>query len=323
MHERERVHGDEPIALLHRLVAPVEAGVEAERLAGRLDGGIKPHVAVVVHRAEPARGDREADDARTVGETLDHLHAGVRLVERQIEQRLDAVVLGEDLLDQPAVIGRADRSLDVRLLVHAEHEHRGREHHHVVDPHGVHGAADQGHLAVGRAVRHRLAQALLMRDAPVDVLIGHAGHRVEQAGRRADPVAERLRHLTVDVVVDAVGHVRPERGLGDVGVDVDDEIILGLSVAVLGGVGEDVAGVGMDGDLRQLGDARTALAVAVAVAVAVAGGFAVTSGLSHGALPRARPAGGAARRPVGRDIRRNRGIWVARFPAPCRAVEKR
>ena len=54
--ERDGVHGDEAIALLHRLVAPVEAGVERQRLAGRLDGGIKRHVAVVIDGAEARRG---------------------------------------------------------------------------------------------------------------------------------------------------------------------------------------------------------------------------------------------------------------------------
>ena len=64
VHERERVHGNESIALLHRLIAPVEAGMKAERLAGRLDRGIERHIAVVMHRPEPGRGDRKADDAR-------------------------------------------------------------------------------------------------------------------------------------------------------------------------------------------------------------------------------------------------------------------
>src|SRR5262249_27385602 len=88
------------------------------------------------------------------------------------------------------------------------------------------------------------------------------------------------------------------RRLGDVGVDVDDEILLGLRVTVFRRVGEDVAGVGMDRNFRQLGDARAALAVAESVAVA---------GFGHGALPRARPASGGGRGPLAEDIRRYRG----------------
>ena len=43
MRKRERVHPDEPIELLERRVAPGEAGMEAERLAGLFQRCVKAH----------------------------------------------------------------------------------------------------------------------------------------------------------------------------------------------------------------------------------------------------------------------------------------
>ena len=50
--ERDRVHGDEAVALLHRLIAPMETGMEGEWLAGRLDRRVQRHVTVVIDGAE-------------------------------------------------------------------------------------------------------------------------------------------------------------------------------------------------------------------------------------------------------------------------------
>ena len=131
--ERQRVHADEAVDLREGRIGPGEAGVEAERLAGVLQRGIEPHVGIVPDRLVARRGDGEADHARRVGEPLDRLDAGIGVVERQIEQRLLARILRQDFLDQPAIIGIAERDLGIDLRVHAEREHRGREHHHVVD----------------------------------------------------------------------------------------------------------------------------------------------------------------------------------------------
>ena len=48
---------------------------------------------------------------------------------------------------------------------------------------------------------------------------------------------------------------RPERRLGDVGVDVDQEIVL-VAFRLPGGVREDVARVGLHGDFLQFAELR-------------------------------------------------------------------
>ena len=213
---------------------------------------VEPHVGIVPDRLVAGGRDREADHAGRVGEALDRLDAGVRIVERQVEQRLLARVLRQDLLDQPAVIGVAERHFDVGLRVHAEREHRGREHHHVVDAHGVHGALGELHLAM-QAGRRRLGQLLLVHDAAGNVLVERTVG-VQQAGRRA-AVAERFGDVAQHFVVDAVGDLRPERGLVDVGVDVDDQVVLEL-LGRRRGLGQIVARVGARGNLLELGDPR-------------------------------------------------------------------
>ena len=67
---------------------------------------------------------------------------------------------------------------------------------------------------------------LLVRDAAEHILVQHAGLGVEQAGGDR-PVAKPTSPGGGDVVVDEVGDLGPERDLGDVGVDVDDEIVVG------------------------------------------------------------------------------------------------
>ena len=138
--------------------------------------------------------------------------------------------------------------------MHAEHQHRRREHDHVIDTHRVHGALHQCDLGVGSAARHGFAKALLVRDAAEHVLLQHARRCIEKAGRRTAAVLKGARHLLVDVAVHAVDDFRPECRLGNVGIDIDDEII--VEPGFLGGVGKDIAGVGLDSDFRQFTDAR-------------------------------------------------------------------
>ena len=180
--------------------------------------------------------------------------AGLGRIEGQVEQPLDALVLRQDALDQPAVVGAADSGLDVLLRVHAEHQHRRREHHLVVEAHGVHGAARKLGEMVALAAVDRLGQRHLVGNAAVDVLEGHARLGIEQ--RRvggAGPHGHRLAHLADHVVVDEIDDLGPELGLGDVRVDVDEEIVL-HPLRLDGGVREDVARVGLDGDLLELFD---------------------------------------------------------------------
>ncbi len=112
------------------------------------------------------------------------------MVERQVKHGLDARILRQDFLGQPFVEGVADHDLHLDLRMHAKHQHRRREHHHVIDTHRVHGALDQRHLGVGAAARHGLAEALLMRNTSEHVLIEHAGSCIEEPGRRAAAILE-------------------------------------------------------------------------------------------------------------------------------------
>ena len=256
MDERQRVHADEAVELLERWIGPGKAGVEAERLTRLLQRGVEPHVGVVPDRLVAGGGDGEAHHARRVGEALDRLHAGIGIVERQIEQRLLALVLRQDLLDQPAIVGVAERHFDIDLRVHAERKHRRREHHHVIDAHRIHGALAELHLTM-KPGRRRLGQFLLVHDAAGNVLVERT-IGVQQAGRGA-AVAERFGDVAQHVVVDAVGHFRPERRFVDVRVDVDDQPILELFLRRRG-LGEIVAGVGTRGKLLELGGSRRGFA---------------------------------------------------------------
>ena len=200
-----------------------------------------------------------------VGELLDHLDAGVGIVERQVHHRLDARLARQQFLDQPAIERASQRHLHLGLWMHAEQQHRRRERHGVVDAHAVHRAPGQLDLAMRAVARHRLRLLRLVRDAAEQVLIQHAGLRIEQTRRRAALLPERLRGVANVVVVDAVGDVGPERGLGDVRIDIDDEIV-GQLARSLRRVGQHVAGVGMDGDLFQFAHRRVRSVAAVIAA---------------------------------------------------------
>src|SRR5271169_123628 len=104
-----------------------------------------------------------------------------------------------------------------------------------------------------------------MRNAAEYVLVKHAGRGIEQS-RRSAALLEGARHLLVDVALHAIDDFGPECRLGDMGVDIDDEIVVG---PFLGGVREDVAGVGLIVDLRQLADARRRFAILGNVLIAV------------------------------------------------------
>ena len=62
-------------------------------------------------------------------------------------------------------------------------------------------------------------------------------------------------HLADHVVVDHRQDFRPERRLGDVGVDVDEEIIL-VALRLPRGMREDVARVRLHGDFLQFAELR-------------------------------------------------------------------
>ena len=64
-----------------------------------------------------------------------------------------------------------------------------------------------------------------------------------------------LAHLADHVVVDQRQDFRPERRLGDVGVDVDQEIVL-VAFGLPRGMREDVARVRLHGDFLQFAELR-------------------------------------------------------------------
>ena len=123
----------------------------------------------------------------------------------------------------------------------------------------IHGALHQRHLRMGVSARHSFGQTLLMRDAAEHVLVQHAGRGIEEAGRRAAAILERARHLPVDIAVHAIDDFRPECRLGDMSVDIDNEII--VEPRFPRGVGENVARVGLDIDLGQFAHLWSTLAV--------------------------------------------------------------
>ena len=113
---------------------------------------------------------------------------------------------------------------------------------------------------------HALGEPLLVRNAPEYVLMQKPRRGVEQTGRRAAAILKRARHLAVHVAIHAVDNFRPESGLGDVCVDIDDEIIVALFVR---GVRKDLARIGLNGDFRQFPHPRSTLAGSAVLFVAV------------------------------------------------------
>ncbi len=79
------------------------------------------------------------------------------------------------------------------------------------------------------------------------------GWVLSSAVRGARPRRHRLPHLADDVVVDQIDDLGPERGLGDMRVDIDEEIVL-HPLGLDGGVREDVARVRLGRDLLELSD---------------------------------------------------------------------
>ena len=137
--------------------------MEGERQAALLQHGVELHVAIVEHAALMRRRHHEADHAGLVGEILDHLDAGFRLVERKIEHRADARLVRQHLVTEPAVIGARQRHLDIGPRRGGERQHRRREQADDIDPHRVHPALGQRDVAM----RHRRH---LLLAAPADAL---------------------------------------------------------------------------------------------------------------------------------------------------------
>jgi hypothetical protein len=135
--------------------------------------------------------------------------------------------------------------------MHAEKQHRGREHHHVVDRERLHGAAGERDVAVHVGLGDGLALAVLVRDAAADALVAQADVAVEPVGRCADALVHEVDRLLADHrVLDVADDLLPRHGLDVVGVDVADQHVLEIAPAgVALGMRQDLAGVGEDARL--------------------------------------------------------------------------
>jgi hypothetical protein len=70
---------------------------------------------------------------------------------------------------------------------------------------------------------------------------------------RAGTAGDRLAHLADHLVVDQSQYLRPERRLGDVGVDIDQEVVF-VALRLPRRMREDVARVGLHGDFLQFAE---------------------------------------------------------------------
>ena len=132
--------------------------------------------------------------------------------------------------------------------MHAEHQHRGREHHHVVDGERLHGAPRQRHVAVHVGLGDNLTLAVLVRNAPADALVAQAEIAVEAVRRRIEPlVLEMDRLLAHHRVFDIGDDLLPRHRLDVMGVDVADQpVVIFAPDRIALGMGEQVARVGVD-----------------------------------------------------------------------------
>src|SRR5262245_2485915 len=92
-----------------------------------------------------------------------------------------------------------------------------------------------------------------MGNAAINVLVENAGLDIEQSTTGAGPRGDRLAHLADHIVVDELEDLVPKRGLGDVRIDIDEEVVFerfGLDR----GMRENIARVGLDRDFVELFD---------------------------------------------------------------------
>ncbi len=142
--------------------------------------------------------------------------------------------------------------------MHAEEQHRRREHHHVIDRHGVHGAPRQRHVAMHVGLGDGLAPVVLVRDASADALIAQPKIADEPVGRRADAIALEVECLLAHHRIFDVGDdLLPRHRLDVMGVDVADQPVAVFALDRIAlGMGEEVARVGIDVDLLRREELR-------------------------------------------------------------------
>ena len=218
------MHRDEPVGHLQRAVFPAIGGVERDRLAELFEQRVGFHIGVVVHRLVARRRHHEADDAFLVAEILHRLIGGFRIVERQVKHRDQPRLDREDALAEPAVIGAAQRHLDLDLRMQAEKQHRGREQAGVIDAERIHPLDGHGDVAVPAVLRHFLQPAQIgAGDAATEILI--ADRCVDHGGPAG--ALSGIHHVVADHrALDVLENFLVGFVLVVVGVDVDDQKIL-------------------------------------------------------------------------------------------------
>ena len=132
---------------------------------------------------------------------------------------------GQDALDHPAIERPGERHFDIVLRMHAEQQHRAGKHHLVIDAKRVHAAPRRRDEAMDVACLDQFAPAL-MADAPADALQREPGRNVQQRVGAGESLVLRLADLAQHVIVDQVDDLRPEMVLGDMRVDIDDEVVV-------------------------------------------------------------------------------------------------
>ena len=193
----------------------------------------------------PDRGDVETDHAALVGEFLHRLQRRVGIAERQVDHGRHAVVTGEHLLRQPAVVGERELDFHLRVGMQSQLQHRGGEHHLVIDAQRVHGALRHDDVGVDGVVPDVFeAHAAGMLDAAGDILEIEARLGVQEpAGIAAVGPLERLRHVAHDRILDVLDDARPRAVLEMMRVDIDHQNVVEPALLLLAlGMGQHVAG---------------------------------------------------------------------------------
>ncbi len=143
---------------------------------------------------------------------------------------------------EPAVIGAAERDLDLDLRMQPELQHRRGKHHRDVDADRVHPALGQRDVAVLAAVGLLDLAQRIARDAAAHILVADAArhHAVALGAGQARAHGELLQHRVFHVFEDLVERLQ----LVVVRVDVDDrEVPVAALARLLRGVGEQLGGV--------------------------------------------------------------------------------
>ena len=97
---------------------------------------------------------------------------------------------------------------------------------------------------------------LLMRNAAAHRLERDAGRDVQQRVAVLGALHHAFGHLLQHVVLDIAADLAPEAALADMGVDVDDHLVVVVGARLLGRMREIIARVGARGDFGKFARGR-------------------------------------------------------------------